>query len=108
MARIILSKLAVSDLEDIWNYISEYNPDAANAMLRGLAKTFRLLSENAEIGRNRPELFVNLRSLPHKNYVIFYFPSEDGVEIYRVLHGSRDIEEVFEDTVSGSPGLDEE
>ena len=29
------------------------------------------------------------------NYIIFYRPSEQGIELLRVLHGSRDIPEVF-------------
>jgi toxin ParE1/3/4 len=36
-----------------------------------------------------------LRSHPIGHYLIFYFPLEDGVDIIRVLHGSRDIESLF-------------
>ena len=32
-----------------------------------------------------------------ENHLIFYRPSEDGVDIIRVLHGARDIEKVFEE-----------
>lgn len=37
----------------------------------------------------------NLRSHPHGNYVIFYRPIGDGIEIVRVLHGARDIDAAF-------------
>jgi len=38
---------------------------------------------------------------PFKKYHIYYFPIEDGVEIYRVLHGARDNEGEFEDYFEG-------
>jgi toxin ParE1/3/4 len=31
-----------------------------------------------------------------KNYLVFYRPSQIGVEIIRVIHGARDIESLFE------------
>lgn len=39
---------------------------------------------------------MNLRSLSVKRYVIFYQPTDDGVEIFRVLHGSRDAQSEFD------------
>jgi toxin ParE1/3/4 len=47
------------------------------------------------MGRRRDELAPGLRSFPAGRYVIFYLPLTDGVDIVRVLHGSRDIETVF-------------
>jgi toxin ParE1/3/4 len=31
-----------------------------------------------------------------ENFLIFYRPLEDGVEVLRVLHGAREIERLFE------------
>ena len=31
-----------------------------------------------------------------ENFLIFYRPIEDGIEVIRVLHGAREIERVFE------------
>jgi toxin ParE1/3/4 len=36
-----------------------------------------------------------LRSLSVGNYLIFYRPLADGIEIVRVLHGARDIDSLF-------------
>ena len=47
------------------------------------------------MGREQNALLVNLRSFVVKNYIIFYQPVEGGIEILRVLHGSRDIESIF-------------
>jgi len=39
-----------------------------------------------------------------KNYLIFYRPIEQGVEIVRVLHGARDMPSVFKDDPQDSVG----
>jgi toxin ParE1/3/4 len=36
-----------------------------------------------------------LRSLPVGNYLIFYLPIPDGIEVVRVLPGMRDIDAFF-------------
>jgi toxin ParE1/3/4 len=45
---------------------------------------------------------VNLRSLPVKRYVIFYQLTDDGVEIFRVLHCSRDIQSEFDSLIDSA------
>jgi toxin ParE1/3/4 len=50
-----------------------------------------LLSEFPGLGRPRDELAESLRSFPVGNYVIFYLPLGDGINVIRVLHGARDI-----------------
>jgi toxin ParE1/3/4 len=42
-----------------------------------------------------PKTGPSLRSLPVGNYVIFYRPTQDDVEVTRVLHGTRDIDALF-------------
>ena len=46
--------------------------------------------------RNFPQARLNhLRSFRIKNfenYLIFYCPIQDGVEVFHVLHGARDLE----------------
>ena len=42
------------------------------------------------IGTSKPELGNGMRRFPVGNYNIFYFPTETGVENFRVLHSSRD------------------
>jgi toxin ParE1/3/4 len=54
-----------------------------------------MLAKYPEAGRERPEIAAGLRSFPIGKYVLFYRPIHDGVEIVRVLHGSRDIDSIF-------------
>ena len=44
-------------------------------------------------GRARPELLDELRSFPSGNYVVFYLPRPDGVEVVRVLSAFLDLDQ---------------
>lgn len=96
-----LAESAKSDLKEIWTYLAQLNTNAADKILRGLKKKFQLLAENPKLGRIQNDFLLNLRSFPYKDYTIFYLPTEDGVEIYRVLHGARNIEDLFDTFFEG-------
>lgn len=96
-----LAEPAKNDLKEIWSYIAEYNSTSADRILRTFKEKFQLLAENPKIGKSQDDFIVNLRSFSFKKYVIFYFPTENGVEIYRVLHGARNIEDLFENYFEG-------
>jgi toxin ParE1/3/4 len=98
-----LTEQAQSDLREIWEYIAEANERAAIKLVKELFGKFRLLAENAGLGTRRDEMVIGLRSFPHKKYVVFYLEMPEGVEIYRVLHSSRDIEGLFEEFFEGLP-----
>ena len=85
------------DLIDAALYIAEDDPDAADRFLDAITKTMARLARHPMLGRTRPELAPDLRSFPHRQYVIFYRPVPSGIEVVRVLHGSRDILPLFED-----------
>lgn len=90
MSRRVVSKTpqARLDLIEAGLYIAEGNPDAADRFHDALDKTFHRLLHHPQLGRARPELGRELRSFPHRNYVIFYRPTPSGVLITRVLHGA--------------------
>jgi toxin ParE1/3/4 len=43
--------------------------------------------------RDRNEVLPDLYSFPVGHYIIFYLIIPDGIEVVRVLHASRDIDE---------------
>ena len=97
MREIHFAPTARHDIDDIWDYIGEENPDAANRFVALLIEKFRLLAAEPDIGRSRSHLSEDLRSLPVKKYVIFYRPSKHQLEIIRVLSGYRDIDRIFDE-----------
>jgi toxin ParE1/3/4 len=96
MRTIKVAADAKEDLQKIWDWVAENNPEAASKLIKEITSKFALLRDHPHIGREQAKLLINLRSFVVKNYFIFYQPFEDGIEILRVLHGSRDIESIFE------------
>jgi toxin ParE1/3/4 len=54
-----------------------------------------VLAANPDLGELRPDLAKNLRCFSFGNYVIFYRPMQNGVEIIRVASGFQNIEILF-------------
>ena len=90
-----ITELAESDLAKIWLYIARDNPDAADQFIDKLRVQCQRLASVPQQGRPRPEFAVDLRSYRVGNYFIFYFPTNHGIEVARVLHGARDLPRVF-------------
>lgn len=99
-----LSAAAEDDLTDIWNYLEERSEQSANALIESLVKRFVMLCTFQEAGRDRDELKPGLKSFPIDRYIIFYRIIPEGIEIIRVLHGARDIEQIFSEQPTEHPG----
>ena len=95
MPRVLQTTKAQEDLLEIWSYIAEDNPDAADKVLDDIDATCQTLAKNPASGRAREELAPQLRSFPVENYLVFYRPTGDAIVVIRVLHGARDLPEFF-------------
>ena len=91
-----VSPEAKTDLDEIWHYIAQDNPDAADKYILAIVSRFPTLASLPLMGRERPELSPSLRSLVVGHHVIFYRLFDGGVEIARVLDGVRDLPPLFE------------
>ncbi len=97
MPRITRRPLAETDILEIWDYIAEDTFAAADRWVDQLDEKLRLLAIQPLMGRTRDELERGVRSFPFGRYVIFYMPTDVGIDVVRVLHGARDIDAVFGD-----------
>lgn len=91
-----LSYLAAAraDLLDILRYIARESGSVATAerFTSALRDKCRYLADiSATLGRPRPELRPELRSLAFRGYVIFFRYGEDRVEVVNILEGHRDV-----------------
>lgn len=103
MPKVLFTPLAFEDLLNIWEYLAtEADEDIADAFVDRIHEKCRSVARSPLGFRLRPELLEHLRSCPFKNYILFYVPIDDGIEVYRVLHAARDIEEQFNGSVMGS------
>ncbi|MBX9843818.1 MAG: type II toxin-antitoxin system RelE/ParE family toxin [Xanthobacteraceae bacterium] len=93
-AAIRLSRLARTDILDIWTYVAADSPTAADRVLDRIERVLLSISQHPELGRERPEIMPGLRSFAVMSWVVFYRIEDDSIIIARVLHGARDLDEL--------------
>ncbi len=84
---------ALEDIQEIWLWIAQDNPEAADKLEADIYRACELLAGNPHLGHKRPDLtryplrFWTVRS----HYIVVYDPVGKPLRIVRVLHGARDI-----------------
>lgn len=96
MKTIRVAERAQEDLLEIWEYAVSDDPERAEQTLHNLREKFDLLLSHPLLGRERNEILIGLRSFPVGRYIIFYCPSNDGIEVLRVRHGASDWRRIFD------------
>jgi toxin ParE1/3/4 len=116
MSQIVRRQAARQDLADIfYHYIREGSPATAHRFRVRAEAAFQRLASMPNLGtryeHEHPAL-AELRFLPlpsrFKNFLVFYRPVADGIEIVRVLHGARDIPSALADEFGLEEGEDVE
>jgi toxin ParE1/3/4 len=95
MPQVLKRPQAETDLDEIWWYIAQDNPDNADRFLDKIEERCQALAQFPHMGISREDLMPTLRSLPLANYLIFYLPIEDGITVVRVLPAMRDIDAII-------------
>lgn len=99
--RVLIRDRAYEDLEEIPDYLCRTSRALAERFVDAADNTFADLAKNPGLGSpchfTHPFLAEvrNWRVKGFKNYLVYHAPVADGVRIYRVLHGARDIENVL-------------
>ncbi|HEU0066877.1 MAG TPA: type II toxin-antitoxin system RelE/ParE family toxin [Sphingomonas sp.] len=91
MGNIFRRPLVLSDAIALWRYVASDDELSADALIDRIDAKLRLLADNPPLGRSRPELATGLRSFTVGNYVIYYQPTAQGIDVARILHGARDV-----------------
>ena len=86
---------AEEDLIEIWLYIAQDNSGAANRLLDETEDKCSLLAANPQLGPARPDIAADCRYFPVGRYLILYRLLPDGIEVVRVVQGSRRLEDLF-------------
>ena len=92
----IFSRPAERDLLAILEYIARDGPGAAVRFVDRIEEKCQMLANSPDMGFGRDELLPRLRVWPVGNYLIFYRPANENIEVVRVLHSARDIPSSFE------------
>ena len=98
MSRVRLSREAKLDLGEIWDYlgVAKDNPNAARRQIEMIYRKLALLATQPEMGERRDELRVGVRTFSAGRYVIYFVPMKNGIEVERIVHGSRDVGTLFQ------------
>ena len=91
----------IRDLIELATYIAEDNMDASDRFLVATEETFKQLAQTPKMGKRcqfSPNL-IDVRQQAIKGfrrYLIFYRLIDSEVEILRVIHRARDIEDILD------------
>ena len=92
MNRVRFTAQAREDLLDIWLYVAAHNSETvADRVYDSVEQSCRLLAEQPRLGRARPEIQAEARSIVIERWLALYRITEDGVQIVRIIDGARDI-----------------
>ena len=91
MAKVVYAPEADDDLESIVDYIARDKPRAAREWLARLRETCGTIATQSGVGEERKGFGIpGCRSFSVGQYVVFFRPIEGGIEVSRIIHGSRD------------------
>ncbi|PSN14702.1 type II toxin-antitoxin system RelE/ParE family toxin [filamentous cyanobacterium CCT1] len=98
MSRVCrITPRASQDIEAIADYLAnQTNLASAETFLTEIDRVLQRIGQFPYIGRQRDELYPNLRSLPCRQYLIFYGLLDNEVEVFRVVSGYQDLTALFE------------
>src|SRR5450755_62282 len=102
LRRIVRRPAADRDLIDCFVYIGRDSEESATRFLQAAEETFLELARMPGMGlvtsftSSADRDMRRWRIRGFENFLIFYFPIENGIEVVRVLHGAREIERLFE------------
>jgi toxin ParE1/3/4 len=94
----VISKKAVSDLEEIWLYtIEKWSMDQSDRYYNLIIDEINYISKNVSAGKSMEHVRKGYRASKVKSHLIFYKTVNDKVEIIRSLYERMDIENRLHD-----------
>lgn len=91
MKRLVYTEQALVDLGDIFDYVAQVAPGAAERLGGELMSVCDLVASNPMIGERQDSISAGLRRLSHAGYAIYFRNHDDAVRVVRILHHSRDV-----------------
>ena len=94
----VISKKAVSDLEEIWLYtVEKWSTGQADRYYNLIFDDINYICKNSDAGKSMEHVRKGYRASKVKSHLIFYKISNDTIEIVRILHERMDIENRLKD-----------
>lgn len=93
MANFKLTKKAVDDLSNIWNYtLEKWSEKQADKYYNMLVDSFREIARQPNLGKNYSDVIQSILGYRVGRHIIFYREIQDKeIEITRILHEQMDL-----------------
>lgn len=92
MRKMVFSKSAAQDLQDLWEYIAQENPMAADLVVGEVEAALERLRTRPLAGHERTDLTAApVRFWTVRHYLVIYRFDDETLQVVRVLSGYRDI-----------------
>jgi toxin ParE1/3/4 len=94
----IISRKAITDLEEIWQYTVEtWSVEQADRYYHLIFDEINFICKNIHAGKSMEHVRSGYRASKVKSHLIFYKVSNDVIEIIRILHEQMDIDNRLND-----------
>lgn len=95
MANYQFSEDAIGDINKICDYIAQNNPSSASNLFDAIRQKCKLVANFPNMGKRYDKIRPNLRGFLVADYIIFYYPHDEGIVIVRIVSGYRDLDALF-------------
>lgn len=98
MRRIVIAEPAEADLDSILDFIAKDSPSQAFRVIREIRSAISLIALMPGMGHQRSDVRNQaFRFWSVYSYLIAYQFDDNEVVVYKVIHGARDLRELFDD-----------
>ena len=86
-----LTPEAERDVENIWRYtLEEWGVEKANRYVDDIVESFGLLVDSPGLGAPCDHIRQGYRRVIFREHAIYYYPTDDGIAVIRILHRRMD------------------
>ncbi len=96
MPQVTRTEQAELDLIDILVFLGRFGQRVADRFSDALDRACQLRAQFPQMGDACEELGPGVRRFPVDSYVVYYRPTDGGIEVLRVMHGSRNVTSLFQ------------
>jgi toxin ParE1/3/4 len=96
MKRLVFTPAARDDLLEIGAYIADDDPVRAESFIAELERKAEQIAERPRSFPERADISAGLRAAVHGRYLLLFRELDDEVRIVRVVHGARNLQQMFD------------
>lgn len=85
---------AIRDLDQIWLHVAQHDIHAADRLIADLLDSTQILLSYPYSGPAKPHIAPDMRTLSVRRYTILYRVTDHVIDIVRVVHQARDIDQI--------------